>query len=83
MRGGVHGRRTGNSDFTMANGQWTEQKPLQEFVFGKTTNLVVNPFWIEDERRLVTLKKKNELRDQHNLIKSYTFINRESRLGID
>ena len=54
---------------------------MQDFVFGKATNLVIEPGWIESEGHLVTLAKKNEWRDQNNMAGYYAIIKRDARLG--
>jgi hypothetical protein len=64
-----------------ANG-WREEV-LSDFVFGKRTNLLLNPFWVDDEDELVTPEMKEEWSIKHGAFRSMISIEREYRFGID
>ena len=68
--------------FRLHDGKWI-QEPVQEFVFGRETNLVIDRAWLREHTGPVTLAQKNKWRDENNLIKRYVSINRDSRFGID
>ena len=64
-----------------ANG-WREEV-LSDFVFGKRTNLLLNPFWVDDEDETVTLEMKERWRVKHGAHRSIDSIEREYRFGVD